>query len=458
MAGPLWVEKEFADAELDNMLPYVKQYLQFAANHRRFAVNSAELSCSNIYRFQCDAEPLSFCISEIDLYLFFNGVGCIAIEVKPVPNETGPITIEQVETLHSRMASLVRGTPFVMVRPESGAWSAQSDSKHPCANRDVLQFGEEPVTLRQLLQQYLLKSFQDGEGRPQYTPMVDRFLPIYGAILLEPHMQDSMEGMDRRFFAIAERHLTILRKTFPANDISNFSRIHLNDPEHHYMPYHNVIHTQSLDGGFILAYDNGLPHFNGAQSSAMASFRTNYFYMMLIPYHQRLSILRYATDAANAALSPRRGAALRVLREQINDFTSRCYFSQASVSEERDNIYRRWQKAFNVQQMYNELKEEVHDIDNYLAALEREQELEQKNAVMRRDTRNMKLFSLVTLVFLPITIVLQSIQVVPVLQRWINFSSHPERSVFLTVGMTAFVAILLLSILRFIRRVESMDS
>lgn len=436
LANDLWVESPLRPRELDNMLPYVKQYLQLPTNHRRFMMRPSCLSPESLFQF-VDVNG-TFRIHEVVLHLFFNGVACLALEVRPA----NAATITEIESINARMASLTGEAHIVLATepsPKANGFTVAAlchESGH--------------MSVRQLVDA-LMDSFDPKPGWT-ITPMVDRFLPVYGAILLHAVAPASIETLDRQFFEFAQHHLTILRKTFTPNNISNFSEIHLEDSTHHYMPYHNVIHSQSLDGGYILCYDNGLPHFSRQPAPAMESFRTSYFFMMLIPFHQRLSILRYAMRAASAGLSPERGTALRRLREEIYDFTARCYFSQASVSEERNHIYDRWQQEFHVVRMYDDLKEEVHDIDNYLAELGREHDLALRDQAMRRDSRNMQLFSFITLVFLPISLVLYAIPAIAVLARWINFTAHPWRSFSLIAGMAAFVVFLLTLMLRFVRR------
>lgn len=442
-----WVEQEFNPRELENMLPYVKQYLQLPTNHRRFELSGRCLHPEALFTFVTEkhVEGLDFRIRDIVLHVFFNGVACLAIEVEPVRINDHALTVEEVEWGNAQLASLIHGTPFTLTNPQD--LTPEGDDVFSIS---TLCESQEQLTIRDLITSLLNSFYEDKETT--ITPMVDRFLPVYGAMLLRPHTESSIETLDEQFFEFAQHHLTILRKTFTPNNISTFSEIHLEDSTHHWMPYHNVIHSQALDGGYILAYDNGLRHFSGDHAPAMASFRTSYFYMMLIPYHQRLSILRYAMAAADAGLSPERGAELRKLREEIYDFTSRCYFSQASMSEERNHIYERWQQEFHVVRMYNELKEEVHDIDNYLADLERERENELRDRSLRRDSRNMQLFGFITLTFLPVSLLLYLIPAIPILSRWINFAHHPGRSIAIVAGMVAFVACLLSLMIRYLRR------
>lgn len=444
-----WQEYDFGSRELENMLPYVKQYLQLPKNHRRIAMNPDCLSGGCGFHFVGADQPETFAfdITEIVLNVFFNGVAVLSLEVRPLAPD--PRTIETIESVNARLASLANGTPFQLSGPWNGSMEGFSIAQL-CLNNRVM-------TIKQLIDT-LLDPVVQPNSPWTLTPMVDRFLPVYGAVLLSPAESAPTHVLDERFFEFAQHHLTILRKTFTPNNISTFSQIHLEDSTHHYMPYHNVIHSQSLDGGFILAYDNGLPHFAREPAPAMESFRTSYFFMMLIPFHQRLSILRYAMTAASAGLSPERGAELRRLREEIYDFTSRCYFSQASVSEERNHIYARWQKEFHVDRMYNDLKEEVHDIDNYLADLERERENELRDQAMQRDSRNMQLFALITMVFLPVTLLLYAIPAIPILNRWINFANNPIRSGGIVLAMAGFVAFLLALMFRYVKRARKVPT
>lgn len=450
----VWRSAPFEAREVDNMLPFVRQYLS-PPEYQRFQMTDERRQPSAIFHFAAhQAPPLGFQISDIALHVFFNGVAILSLEVRPLPaGPDEPLTIQRVQRVNAHLASLASGAPFVLANEGPDA-PAGSEGFH----LRTFMAAERAATIRDLLS-HLIDSFREDASPLSVapSPMVDRFLPVYGAALLRPSRQHSIEVLDRKFYEFAQHHLTILRKTFPPNDISHFSQIHLGDNAHHYMPYHNVIHSQTLDGGFILAYDNGLPHFSGAPAPAMQSFRTSYFFMMLIPLHQRLSILRYTmASAAMVDVQPDRGADLRRLREAIYEFTTRCYFSQASMSEERNHIYQRWQQAFEVTRMYDELKEQVHDIDNYLADLERARQNDLQARAMRRGFQNMKLYGLITLVFLPLTILLYAIPAVPVVARWIDFRHEVARSVAILLAMSGFVCFLLFVMLRYLRRMESL--
>ncbi len=440
---PLWVESPFQDSELDNMLPYVKRYMLWPQNQRRFRIHNDILQLfDDMQTTSMKQDSPSFHMSSIELYLFFNGVGFITIEIEPNWSRPADISVEWIENINADLASLLRGKPMRQRNPKYHLSAFCSSG-----NLLPLMCGE-PGTMRDWIH-HLLSPLAEHLGNDCWQPMCDTFLPVYGAVLLrrsEVLSASEPNKWDHSFREFALSHLIVLRKTLPSNNGNRFARQTFEDSQYNYMPYHNVIHTQSLEGGFVLAYDTDVQHFSGRNSAAMLSFRTNYFYMMLLALHQRMSILRYAMKAAEASTLSNHAKELRGLREQIYDFTARCYFSQASFSEERDQLYRRWQRAFHIMQMYNELKEEVHDIDGYLAKVAKERELETKENELRQEARKTQLVTYISFILLPLSVLSGLIQASPIIMRWLNFTVHPIQSGLIMAFMAAG-AILLLRIL-----------
>lgn len=427
---PLWVESPFQDSELDNMLPYVKRYMRLTQNQRRFRIHEKVLELfDDMHTSTGDDSSAGFRMAAIELYLFFNGVGFLTIEIEPTLSSMNDITIEWIESVNADLASLSRGKPM---RQRTPKYAQEEYCRH--SSLLPLMCGQ-PGTMREWIH-HLLSPLSEQLGKDCWQPMCDSFLPVYGAVLLrrsESLQVEEQNKWDLNFREFALSHLIVLRKTLPPHNGSRFARQSFEDSHYNYMPYHNVIHTQSLEGGFVLAYDTGVHHFSGKNSPAMLSFRTNYFYMMLLALHQRMSILRYAMKAAEASTMATHAIELRALREQIYDFTARCYFSQASFSEERDQLYRRWQRAFHITQMYNELKEEVHDIDGYLGQLAKEREIETKEHELRQEAKKTQLVTYISFILLPLSITSGLIQASPIIIRWLNFTIHPVLSSFILI-------------------------
>ncbi|MCY0876495.1 MAG: hypothetical protein OWT28_09545 [Firmicutes bacterium] len=435
----LWVERPFADPDLHNLLPYVKRYIRDAHNHRRFVLDPDLLETLNNLQTSrmSDSEP-GFYLSSVDLHLFFNGIGFLVAEIRPVACDASELSTTWIEDLNADLASLGQGNPF---------WQRDFLPTPGCESRrhalPALLRGEK-MTMGQLIHSLLSPLCQRAEGPFScYEPLVDTFLPVYGAILLRPSEKNVVrpsKQVDEQFQEFVMAHGIVLRKTLPSGNRNRFSRQSLTDPLHHYMPYHNVVHTQSLEGGFVLAYDNGDGgYFSGRQSGAMQSFRTNYFYMMLLALHQRMSILSYTAESADAACHSHPAPRLRKLREDIYDFTARCYFSQASYSEERDQLYRRWQRAFNIGQMYDELKEQVHEIEGYLAQLARDEELATREQELRQEAERTRIISLITLVLLPVSIGAGIIQASPIVAKWLH-NGTPVIDALLIIIVTVMIS------------------
>lgn len=437
-ACTLWVEQPFEDVDLDNLLPYVKRYIRDAHNHRRFVLHpELRQGLDNLQTSRMSDSGAGFTLSSIDLHLFFNGIGFLVAEVQPVSCDSQEMTMAWIEDLNADLASLGQGKPF---------WQRSFKASPNCDSHDPMipaLLRGDSMTMGQFIHSLLSPLCHMRGPFACYEPLVDTFLPVYGAVLLRPAQvidERPSRQTDEQFQEFVMAHGIVLRKTLPSSNRNRFSRQSLSDPLHQYMPYHNVVHTQSLEGGFVIAYDNGVGHyFHGRQSRAMQSFRTNYFYMMLLALHQRMSILSYTAESADAACNAHPAPRLRKLRENIYDFTARCYFSQASYSEERDQLYRRWQRAFNIGQMYDELKEQVHEIEGYLAQLARDQELATRQQELRQEAERNRIIALITLVLLPVSIASGIIQASPIIASWVH-NGKPMVDALLVITLTVMIS------------------
>lgn len=462
-ANALWEECSYTDKELSNFIPSVK--LTVAVNQRRLKFNPEVLAALGVFQPVTDIhDGPGFRFSSIDLHLFFNGIAILVIEICPC--NTTAIPIGWIEDVNSTIASVGRGVRIV----KSDDLSAQStggidesidglveedvgDSSHACSLTSM-SIGS-PFCLSDFISEILLEPCRMEGDDSGYQAVVDTFLPAFGALLLD--LDDDageLTGKDLadEFERFAAEHLTVLRKTLPSHSANVLAHTMFGDPEHNYMPYHNVIHSQSLEGGFVLAFDNGSPHYHSSPAPAMESFRTHYFNIVLIAFHQRLSILKYTMMAAKASMAGERYQKLRDLREQIYEFTSRCYFTQVSMSEERDQLYRRWQRAFHVLEMYDELKEEVSEIQDYLADIIRTQDNEHQQWRTRNENSRTLVFMYISVLFLPITVVLDLITASPVWTPWLNFRVHPIRAWTLISAALLTTVIVLLEAVRMWRR------
>lgn len=446
----IWNEYPYNERELYNLSPYVKRYLELPVNQRRLRFDTEILDELGVFQSenQLHYGP-GFRFSNIDLHLFFNGIGILVIEVCPDPlyDETGTnkqtLKVEWIEDVNSALASIGREIRFKKTNIQNNPTLNHQEDR--CTMRSIA--AGQAFYFSDFITDVLLAPCQMNSENALYQAAVDTFLPAFGALLIELN-EDTVHLRGKEladsFGRFVAEHLTVLRKTLPSDSANVLAQHVFGDPEHNYMPYHNVIHSQSLEGGFVVAFDNGSPHYHTRPAPAMASFRTHYFNMILMALHQRLSILKYTMAAAEASLQVHRFAKLQLLREQIYDFTSRCYFTQVSMSEERDQLYRRWQRAFHVLEMFDGLKEEVAEIQGYLAGRIAARETEQRALQIRNENARTLIFMYITVLFLPITVVLNVITASPVWLPWLNFHTHPIRAWILICS--AFITALFIAL------------
>lgn len=437
----VWEDCPYSERELFNLSPYVKRYLTLSVNQRRLRLDAEILKSLGVFQPEnlVNQGP-GFRFSSVDLHLFFNGIGILVMEVCPEETEKQPMSVGWIEDVNSALASIGRGVRLIRT---DACYDEILESQHiPCTLSSII--GGQPFYLSDFITEVLLAPCRINGETPAYQAVVDTFLPAFGALLLELDDEAThLRGKDLAdlFERFAAEHLTVLRKTLPSNNANVLAHHMFGDPEHNYMPYHNVIHSQSLEGGFVVAFDNGSPHYHGRPAPAMESFRTHYFNIILIALHQRVSILKYTMAAAEASLDGHRFAKLQLLREHIYDFTSRCYFTQVSMSEERDQLYRRWQRAFHVPEMYDGLKAEVAEIQDYLAGIIGAREAEHRQVQIRNENARTLIFMYISVLVLPITVVLSLVTASPVWVPWLNFRVHPVRA-WILVSIAVVTAVL----------------
>jgi hypothetical protein len=146
----------------------------------------------------------------------------------------------------------------------------------------------------------------------------------------------------------------------------------------------------SIDGGGFLAYNPpaGDDFFKITLSDHLGR---QYLLAFVLALAQRFTLLRVSADVADAAPtnnSVDADAELlaeydRILRKTL-DFTARGWFAQAMHSEHHHVAYREWLTAFQIDNLYREVRDEVADISEYLARRDSdraEEEQRRKKAV-----------------------------------------------------------------------------
>jgi hypothetical protein len=136
----------------------------------------------------------------------------------------------------------------------------------------------------------------------------------------------------------------------------------------------------SLDGGAFWACDAPKTDFFRVQLPDHLG--RQYFLLFLLALHQRFALM--ALSEKVAAYWPLDGSmgdedarerAFGEIRDRFLAFTARGYFTQVMQQEHHHRCYRQWQRTFQVNQLYREVRNEVREIHDYLM-LRRTQRLE----------------------------------------------------------------------------------
>lgn len=83
------------------------------------------------------------------------------------------------------------------------------------------------------------------------------------------------------------------------------------------------------------------------------NFENAYLYMLLLGLYQRMSLINFSQD-----LMKNDKTMAKELKKEFTRFTHLSWFSQVTNSEHGMDIWRKWQKAFGLQELYDEVHKE----------------------------------------------------------------------------------------------------
>lgn len=123
----------------------------------------------------------------------------------------------------------------------------------------------------------------------------------------------------------------------------------------------------TLEGGGFVAFDP--PDTKFWTSTMVEHLKEQYFLLFLLALHQRCTLMTLSEQVC--ARWPREdqpGLIERFtqLRESLLEFTARGYFSQVMQRDNHHRCFRAWQRVFEVEQLYREVRDEVTDLHGML--------------------------------------------------------------------------------------------
>src|SRR5205085_2771895 len=124
----------------------------------------------------------------------------------------------------------------------------------------------------------------------------------------------------------------------------------------------------SLDGGSFLACD--APQDDFFRHTMPAHLRDQYYLLLLIVLHQRFTLMSISQEVVTKWLTERdeekRILAFRHIRDRLLDFTAHGLFTQVMQREHHHRSYRKWQQVFQIRNLYEEVRDEVREMHDYL--------------------------------------------------------------------------------------------
>lgn len=136
----------------------------------------------------------------------------------------------------------------------------------------------------------------------------------------------------------------------------------------------------SLEGGSFVAFD--APKDNVFFRETLPShLRDQYFLVFLLALHQRFALIRLSQRVAERWTDDRDGRFSRFgrIQEDFLDFSARGYFVQVMQREHNHRFYRKWHEVFQMNALYQEVRDEVREMHDYLLTKQNErlQELQE---------------------------------------------------------------------------------
>lgn len=140
--------------------------------------------------------------------------------------------------------------------------------------------------------------------------------------------------------------------------------------------------TFSLAGGSFLACDP--PETDFLRTTMPDHLRDLYFLVLLLALHQRFKLMDLSEQVAKRWLAPavskptstdkppeleideKRFKAFEEIRDEFLEFTARGYFAQIMQHEHHHRFYQKWQEVFQIHDLYEEVRDEVREMYQYL--------------------------------------------------------------------------------------------
>lgn len=205
------------------------------------------------------------------------------------------------------------------------------------------------------------------KGLPQAVPLLDKYLLGAHYVRTDPYPTPEIGQKLVDLFH--------LRRMYKDIFLASERDLDLEDNPEVTVTFENITFGQSLEGGIILVEDSGDPFFAAFDGKA----RYNYFMPYLLALHQRFALIHFAINLA--ALNETDLATVRRLRESAFHFVLRWRFGQVSHTTMYNRVYEKWRQVLGLEELLQEIKGELEELDELLERQSREEEARREKAV-----------------------------------------------------------------------------
>ncbi|MEZ6140858.1 MAG: CorA family divalent cation transporter [Zavarzinella sp.] len=324
----------------------------------RFLESEHGLAAKKGFLFQFKNQSTRIRLEELQLILFRNGVGFVVQRWKV---ESDKIEAWLDLQHFGRFAALERGGVLRMPSPDG-----KSVRPFP---QPYLQTADDKSSSEQstfaAINHIALNSVGLGLNGPipvQEVFLAGRSLPY--TVLFLNETNDSAWPREKVLYKL-RRLFHAQQAYYPTQE-----QVAICPPNFH--PYlQDQWFFQSLEGGGFVAIDPPIDPF--FQKELPHHLENEYFVMFLLALQQRFSLMSLSNEVAqrwksNPAKQP--ASELRVIFEQIRDrlfdYTAHYHFVQVGQRQNHHHLYQLWQQTFQITDLYEEVNNEVREMNDYL--------------------------------------------------------------------------------------------
>jgi hypothetical protein len=129
----------------------------------------------------------------------------------------------------------------------------------------------------------------------------------------------------------------------------------------------------SLDGGGFVGFNAPAKETGFFRQTLLEHLREQYFLLYLFTLYQRFALISLSSHVARNWVGRRESQSVSereesfcYIRDRMMEFTARGFFTQLMQREHHHRVYQKWQDVFQIHSLYEEVRDEVQEMHNYL--------------------------------------------------------------------------------------------